>query len=184
MLSEGQPYPLRATPTAQGVNLALVAPSASAVDLCLFDHTGQHEQQRLRLPAQTDGVWHGLLPSAGAGLVYGYRVHGPWAPHEGQRFSPAKLLLDPYAREVVGHYGGQDIFLGHVPGAPAERDTRDSAALALKARVSAPLPPSKVPRPRIAVGERLIYELHVRGQTMLHRGCSSRCAAATPAWPS
>ena len=170
MLSEGQPYPLGASPTARGVNFALVAPHATAVDLCLFDRTGAHEQQRLRLPAQTDGVWHGLLPSARAGLVYGLRVHGQWAPHEGHRFNPAKVLLDPYARAVVGRYGGDAVFLGHVPGAPAQRDPRDNAALALKARVTAPLPASNIPRPRIAAGERVLYELHVRGQTKLHPG--------------
>jgi glycogen operon protein len=170
MLLPGQPYPLGATPGPNGVNFALAAPRASAVELCVFDRSGTNEQQRLRLPEQTDGVWHGLLPSARAGLVYGFRVHGPWAPHGGLRFNPAKLLLDPYAREVVGRYGGQDIFLGHVPGASAQRDTRDNAALALKARVVAPLPPSTVPRPRTAPGERILYELHVRGQTKLHPG--------------
>ena len=166
--NEGDPFPLGATPGPGGVNFALAAPNASAVELCLFDSAGHSEQQRLTLPACTDGVWHGVLPGARPGLVYGYRVHGPWAPQHGQRFNPAKLLLDPWAREVVGRYDGDDIFLGHVPGAPAERDTRDSAAQALKARVTAPLPPLQVPRPRIAAGDRVLYELHVRGQTMRH----------------
>ena len=71
MLSPGSPFPLGATLSPGGVNFALVAPNAQAVELCLFDGTGQNEQQRLRLPACTDGVWHGLLPSGRAGLVYG-----------------------------------------------------------------------------------------------------------------
>ena len=100
MLTVGRPYPLGATVQApgSGVNFALAAPAADAVELCLFDASGQQEQQRLRLPACTDGVWHGLLPAAREGLVYGWRVHGPWAPREGLRFNPAKLLLDPHAR--------------------------------------------------------------------------------------
>lgn len=171
MLMAGRPYPLGATLAEEGgVNFALVAPHAEAVELCLFDPSGRHEQQRLRLPACTNGCWHGRLPSAGPGLVYGYRVHGPWAPHLGQRFNPAKLLLDPYAREVLGEYAGEDLFLAHVPGHPAQRDTRDNAAIALKARVAAPLPPASAldSRPRIAAGERVLYELHVGGHTQLH----------------
>jgi len=169
MLTPGRPYPLGATVLPEGINFALAAPAAQRVELCLFDGaTGTREQQRLALPACTDGVWHGLLPGAGAGLVYGWRVHGPWAPRQGLRFNPAKLLLDPYAREVVGRYGGEDIFLGHVPGQPEVRDTRDNGAIALKARITAPLPGPPPRRPRIAPGERVICELHVRGQTMLH----------------
>ena len=140
MSGGGSPYPLGATARSDGVNFALAAPSATAVELCLFDTTGQHEQQRLKLTTRTNGVWHTGLPSARPGLVYGWRVHGPWAPHEGQRFNPAKVLLDPYAREVVGQYGGEDLFLGHDPVDPGRRDPRDNASIALKARVTAPMP--------------------------------------------
>ncbi|MGJ7485758.1 glycogen debranching protein GlgX [Variovorax sp. LT2P21] len=170
MLTPGLPYPLGATPDPRGINFALAAPHATRVDLCLFDNTGHSEQQRLPLPACTDGVWHGRFPGAAAGLVYGYRVHGPWAPHEGQRFNPAKVLLDPYAREIVGRYDGSDLFLGHLPGDPSQRDTRDNAAVALKARVAAGLGVSTMARPRMAAAERVIYELHVRGQTRRHPG--------------
>ena len=169
MLSPGTPYPLGATPSPQGgINFALAAPGASAVHLCLFDSHGEHEQQRLPLPACTDGVWHGRLPGARAGLVYGYRVDGPWAPRQGLRFNPAKLLLDPYAQEVVGRYGGEDIFLDHEPDAPDRRDPRDSAPVALKARVSAPSALPAVARPHIDAGARVLYELHVGSQTRLH----------------
>jgi glycogen operon protein len=149
----------------------MAAPTAEAVDLCLFDGTGQNEQQRLRLPACTDGVWHGLLPAGREGLVYGYRVHGPWAPHDGQRFNPAKLLLDPYAREIVGRYDGSDLFLGHDPARPDQRDGRDNGAVALKARVTASASaPTSPGHARIASSDRVLYELHVRGQTRLHPG--------------
>ncbi|HSV57629.1 MAG TPA: glycogen debranching protein GlgX [Variovorax sp.] len=168
-MREGSPHPLGASVSPEGgINFALAAPHASAVDLCLFDPSGRYEQQRLPLPACTDGVWHGHLPGARPGLVYGYRVHGPWSPHEGLRFNASKVLLDPYAREIVGEYGGEDLFLGHVPGRPDARDPRDSAAVALKARVAAALPPSTAPRPHIASSERVLYELHVGGHTQLH----------------
>jgi glycogen debranching enzyme len=171
MLSPGTPFPLGATLSSQGVNFAIAAPSAESVELCLFDGTGQNEQQRLRLPACTDGVWHGLLPSGREGLVYGYRVHGPWAPHGGQRFNPAKLLLDPYAREIVGRYDASDLFLGHDPANPDRLDGRDNGAVALKARVTAnPSAATSSGHARIAAGDRVLYELHVRGQTHLHPG--------------
>mgnify|MGYP000367290369 CR=1 FL=1 len=131
-LQAGRPWPLGADCGAAGVNFAVWAPDATAVELCLFDATGTTEKARLRLPACTDGVWHGLLPGmrreAGASLVYGLRAHGPWAPRQGHRFNPAKLLLDPWAREVVGRYGRQG------PG-PAD-DPRLAAELARNGRRS------------------------------------------------
>jgi len=169
-MNDGTPLPLGATASPEGVNFALAAPNATAVELCLFDSTGAHEQQRLKLSSRTDGVWHTRLPSARPGLVYGWRVHGPWSPAEGLRFNPAKLLLDPYAREIVGRYGGEDLFLGHDPAQPLQRDTRDNAAIALKARVTAPLPAAPPGHSRIPAGERVLYELHVRGQTRRHPG--------------
>jgi len=172
MLSRGLPFPLGATAGAAGINFALAAPNATGVELCLFDDAGVHEFERLALPACTDGVWHGHLVDARPGAVYGYRVHGPWAPREGHRFNPAKVLLDPYAREIVGRYDGSDHYLGHVPGQPETRDPRDNAAMALKARVAAPptVPATAVvdARPHIAAGDRVLYELHVKGQTRRH----------------
>ena len=170
MLTTGYPYPLGATPDADGVNFALVAPQAAAVELCLFDADGQ-PLPSLALPACSDGVWHGHLArgrGGEVGLVYGYRVHGPWNPSRGQRFNPAKLLLDPYAREVLGRYDGEAIHNGHDARNPMLPDTRDNAATALKARVAAPLPLSAVPAPRIAAGARVLYELHVKAMTALH----------------
>jgi len=185
-MEPGLPYPLGATPGPNGVNFALAAPAAEKVELCLFDAPGEHEQQRLALPACTDGVWHGRLPSARAGLVYGYRVHGPWAPQQGQRFNPARVLLDPYAREIVGRYDGSELFAGHDPAAPAQRATRDNSEIAIKARVTAPLPPAAPGHSRIAAGERVLYELHVRGLTRLFPGLpddlrGSYAALAEPA---
>jgi len=171
MLSPGNPLPLGATPSQQGVNFAIAAPSASKVELCLFDSTGKSEQQRLTLPECTDGIWHGHLPTARPGLIYGYRVHGPWAPEQGQRFNPAKLLLDPYAREILGHYNGSDLFLGHDPKNPTQRDTRDNAPIALKARVTAPSnTPPTTGRAHIRPTDRVLYELHIRSLTHQHPG--------------
>lgn len=155
------------------IEFALAAPHAHSVELCLFDAAGERETARLRLPEAQGGVWRGALPRGpgiGAGLVYGWRVHGPWAPSSGHRFNPAKLLLDPAARAVLGRYAGDDLHLGHDPRSPAGDvpDLRDNAATALKARVVADLPATGVARPQIDPARRVIYELHIKGFTALH----------------
>ena len=167
VLTQGHTRTLGATLEAAGVNFCLAAPHAHAVELCLFDSAGRVETQRLWMPHQRDGIWHGFLPGAEAGLVYGWRVHGPWAPQQGHRFNPAKLMLDPYAREVVGSYLGQDIHLGHDPAQPDQPDHRDNADQALKARVVADLPPP-MPGVQVDPAHRVIYELHIKGFTALH----------------
>ena len=155
------------------IEFALAAPHATAVELCLFDPAGQYETARLRLPEPQGGVWCGALPlepGIGAGLVYGWRVHGPWAPQEGHRFNPAKLLLDPAARSVLGRYSGDDLHLGHDPHCPSGDlpDLRDNASTALKARVVADLPEPSPARPVPDPARRVMYELHIKGFTALH----------------
>jgi glycogen debranching enzyme GlgX len=155
--SSGLPYPLGAHWDGAGVNFALVAPHALAVHLCLFDAAGT--ETRVPMPACQDGVWHGYLAGAAPGQVYGYRVDGPWAPERGQRFNANKVLLDPYARMVVGTYQAQDGFV----------DALDNAAIALKAQVvHEPYDWGLDAPPRVAPGETILYELHVKGFTRLH----------------
>jgi len=101
-ITEGKPFPLEATWDGLGVNFALFSAHAPKVELCLFDDAGETELERIELPEYTDEVWHGYLPSARPGTVYGYRVHGPYEPDAGHRFNPNKLVLDPYAKQLVG----------------------------------------------------------------------------------
>jgi len=134
---EGRPFPLGATWDGLGVNFALYSAHATRVELCLFDARGR-EQERITLPEHTDEIWHGYLPDARPGQLYGYRVHGPYAPDAGHRFNPNKLLLDPYAKQIVGelkwapHLFGYTI--GHRDG-DLSFDRRDSAAYVPKAVV-------------------------------------------------
>ena len=102
-LRPGSPFPLGATWDGEGVNFALFSENGEQVDLCLFrDPNDPHEAERITLPERTGYVWHGRLADLGPGQAYGYRVNGPYQPDHGQRFNPAKLLLDPYARAVAG----------------------------------------------------------------------------------
>src|SRR5581483_9432256 len=93
----GKPYPLGATWDVQGVNFALFSQHATSVELCLFDSPDDpHERARIPMPEHTDQVWHAYLPGIQPGQAYGYRVYGPYNPEQGHRFTPAKLLVDPY----------------------------------------------------------------------------------------
>jgi hypothetical protein len=172
-LRAGQAYPLGAHWDGRGINFALVAPHAQAVDLCLFDAAGTQELARLALPACEDGVWHGYLDGAEPGLVYGYRVAGPYAPQQGQRFNPNKVLLDPYARRIVGQYLGQPAFRGQAVDAVDQPDPVDNADVALKAQVvheayDWAADGAIDTRPRVAPADTVLYEVHVKGFTKLH----------------
>ena len=101
-LQPGSPYPLGATFDGLGVNFAVFSANADGMDLCLFDPQGGKEIARLPLNECTDEVWHGYLPYARPGLLYGFRAHGRYEPEEGHRFNPNKLLLDPYAKMLHG----------------------------------------------------------------------------------
>ena len=97
-LREGRPTPLGATWDGRGVNFALFSGNADKVELCLFDDRGETEVERIELPEYTNEIFHGYLPDARPGTIYGYRVHGPYDPENGHRFNHHKLLLDPYAK--------------------------------------------------------------------------------------
>lgn len=167
----GSPEPLGASLTADGVNFALWSRNATRVELCLYDPAGVREIARIDLPGRSGDVWHGFVPGLRAGLSYGYRVHGPFAPRQGHRFNPAKLLIDPYARELTGPVRYHETQLGHVAGHPdadLSLDTRDDADFVPKARIDADLPPpDPAPRPATPWRDTVIYELHVKGFTRL-----------------
>src|SRR5262249_2951833 len=114
----GKPSPLGATWDGKGVNFALFSAHATRVELCLFATiAADQETHRISFPAQTEQIWHAYLPEARPGQLYGYRVYGPYAPQQGHRFNPNKLVLDPYARAIgrEGRWG--DALFGYRVGA-------------------------------------------------------------------
>jgi len=168
-LTAGKPNKLGATWDGLGVNFAVFSAHATRVELCLFDAGGRRETARLELPEYTDEVFHGYLPQAKPGLLYGYRVHGPYEPESGHRFNPHKLLLDPYAKKLFGQLHWADALFGYRVGSPRADlsfDRRDSAAAMPKAVVvdntfhwGNDTPPGH------AWKDTIIYETHVRGMT-------------------
>lgn len=170
-LLPGKPYPLGATCDGAGINFAVFSAHAERVDLCLFDDTGQHEVARCPLPERTDEIWHGYLPEASAGLLYGYRAHGPHDPKLGHRFNPAKLLLDPYARGLSGRFEWTDALYGYgrdSPDGDLSIDTRDSAPGMPRCVVTdGSFDWGDDRPPDTSWSDTVIYEAHVRGLTML-----------------
>jgi len=168
---EGLPFPLGATWTGLGVNFALFSANATKVELCLFDDAGDKELERIELPEYTDEVWHAFLPDARPGTIYAYRVHGPYEPERGHRFNPNKLLLDPYAKSIVGQLEWNPALFGYKmeSGDDLTYDDRDSAEWVPKCRVVDPaFSWGEDRRPRTPWERTIVYELHVRGYTKLH----------------
>ena len=168
----GKPFPQGATWDGEGVNFALFSEHATGVELCLFDDRGRRELQRIPLREQTDQVWHCYLPEARPGQLYGYRVHGPYQPQQGHRFNPNKLLLDPYAKAIVGTLAWSDAHFGYRIGsqrADLSQDRRNNAVGTPKCQVIDPAFSWGEDRnPRTPWHETVIYETHVRGFTKLH----------------
>jgi glycogen operon protein len=171
----GVPYPQGATWDGEGVNFSIFSEHATGVELCLFRKDEDAVAfARIRMAQRTDLNWHCYLPDARPGQLYGYRVEGPWAPEEGHRFNPAKLLLDPYAKAISGKVRWDDSVFGYTVGHPAadlQRDDRDSAAAMPKSVVIDPaFTWGGDQSPRVPWNKTVIYEAHVRGMTKLHPG--------------
>ena len=168
----GKPYPLGATWDGTGVNFALYSEHAAKVELCLYDNRSRRETERIQLHEQTAFVWHCYVAGLQPGQLYGYRVHGPWDPARGLRFNPAKLLIDPYARAVSGQIDWErPIYPYRFGGDNADLniDRRDSASGMPKGVVVSPYFDWAHDRPpQIPLSDSVIYEMHVRGFSMLN----------------
>ncbi|MDR3510303.1 MAG: glycogen debranching protein GlgX [Caulobacteraceae bacterium] len=170
-ISEGRPEPLGVTPAGDGVNVAVYSAGAALIEFCLFDETGQTEIVRIPLPAHTGPVFHGHVAGVAAGARYGLRAHGPFAPTQGQRFNPNKLLVDPYALALDRPYALHPSMFGYRPDDPRGGDSfdaTDSAAVTPKAIVAEASAPPPAAAPFVPWGETVVYELHVRGFTKSH----------------
>ncbi|MBR8832187.1 MAG: Glycogen operon protein GlgX [Chroococcopsis gigantea SAG 12.99] len=158
----GKTHPIGATVYPEGVNFCVFSKHAEAIELLLFDgentvkpaHIIPLDNKRNR----TFHYWHIFVRDLQPGQVYAYRVYGPYAPELGHRFDAQKVLLDPYAKAIVGDeiYNREAAIL---PG--------DNCAKALRGVVvdtgtydwegDMPL--------RLPFSSSIIYELHVGGFT-------------------
>ena len=168
----GKPYPFGAVWDGQGTNFALFSEQAESVELCLYDGTQDAEHaSAVVLRAQTHRIWHAYLPDVRPGQLYGYRVRGPYAPEKGQRFNPAKLLTDPYARALSGTVRWSDAVFGYSVGGEEDHqpDHWDDAAFVPKSVVVDPSFPWGDDRLlHTPWSDTVIYECHVKGMTARH----------------
>ncbi|HEY0602612.1 MAG TPA: glycogen debranching protein GlgX [Herpetosiphonaceae bacterium] len=169
----GKPYPLGATWDGEGVNFALFSEYAEAVELCLFDADDpSKETMRVKMPEQTDHVWHCYLPGIQPGQLYGYRVHGAYAPEYAMRFNPNKLLIDPYAKALSSTIAWSDAMSAYPLGGKKEDlepDTSDSAPGMPKAVViDSAFDWGDDAHPNTPLHKSVIYEMHVKGMTCQH----------------
>jgi isoamylase len=165
----GRPYPLGAAYDGAGTNFSLFSEMAETVELCLFDDEGKEE--RLRLEEIDAFVWHAYLPTIAPGQLYGYRVHGPWAPDRGQRCNPAKLLLDPYAKAIEGQVDWNPACFPYQFGDENAPNEDDSAPFVPRSVVHNPYFDWGNDRPPdVQLNESVIYEVHVKGFTERHPG--------------
>jgi isoamylase len=165
--------PLGATWDGSGVNFAIYSRHATRVDLVFFDaRDPAQEVATLTLPERTAHVWHGYVPGVQPGQLYGYRVHGEYAPERGLRFNPAKLVIDPYAKAIAGRVNWDAPVFGYKLGGPNEdfdRDDEDSAWGMPKGVVTNTLFDWQYDRPpNTPLHDSVIYEVHVKGFTATH----------------
>ena len=169
-VSAGQSWPMGASLSGDGVNFAVFSANATALELCLFSPDGRRELARLPFADREGDIWHLHVAGIGAGQLYGLRAYGPYAPEEGQRFNPNKLLLDPYAKGLAGRLRWSDAVMGYKIGSPRADlsfDTRDSAFAVPKSVVMDTGFFSGNDRsPQIPKADPVIYEAHLRALTL------------------
>ncbi len=173
-IKPGFANPLGATWDGVGVNFSIFSEHATTVELCLFDDASATEESvRIPMVEREGQVWHCYIAGAWPGQVYGYRFHGPWAPEEGHRFNPSKVLLDPYAKAIARPVDWHDSNFGYdiTGGDDLVRDETDNAAYApLAAVLDSAFTWGNDHPPRTRWERTVIYEAHVRGMTQLHPG--------------
>ena len=168
----GSPHPLGATWDGKGVNFAVHAGAAAqGILLCLFDGDGNNERQ-IPVMQRRHNVWYCYVAGLRPGQLYGWRVHGPSDPANGLRCNQHKLLVDPYARAIVGKPAWTSANYGYVIGEETEDmscSIADSAAVSPKgAVIDNHFDWGSVVPPRTPMARTVFYEVHVKGFTKLH----------------
>jgi isoamylase len=164
-----EPVRLGVTHYEHGINVAIYSAHSARIELCLF--AGRTEMVRLTLPEKTEDIWHGYLPHLIDEITYGFRVHGPYEPPRGHRFNPHKLLIDPYARKFEGSFTWNATHYAYKAGSAKEDlsfDKRDNSQTTLLSQSLKPEAKSRPAPVRIPWEQTVLYQLHVRGMTMVH----------------
>ena len=158
----GESFPLGATVYPNGVNFSVFSHHAMAIELLLFNSAGEAKPTHVikldPIRNRTYYYWHVFVANLKVGQIYAYRVYGEFAPEKGQRFDKTKVLLDPYAKAIVG----EEFY-----DREAASRRGNNCAQALKGVVVDPSTYDweRDRHPRIPYSSSVIYEMHVGGFT-------------------
>lgn len=161
---KGNSSPLGASQSEHSVNFAVYAPKATYVYLCLFDSSGFAETERLAMHLHEGGVWSVCVEGLQEGCIYGFRVSGNYDLSSGQLHNENKLLLDPYAKDLHGHFYWSERHFCHLP--VGHFNDADNAFDMTKSKLTL-LEKYQGVRPNVPWSETVIYECHVKGATKL-----------------
>lgn len=152
-----------------GLDVSVIARSATSVDFCIIGVDGT--ETRYRLMSSNAGIWHGHIHGYGRGTRYGFRVDGPWDPDAGFFHNPAHFLLDPYGRGIEGevdispavyaHEVDEDLYPISYPLKRSPLDSRGHVPVSVVVSNGFPI----APKPRIPWEQTVIYEIHIKGFT-------------------
>lgn len=165
---------LGATLVDGGIDVAVMAGHATAVEFCALtvNSDGSVSEERYELNGPVQGRWDAFIPGVAAGDRYGFRAYGRWDPASGMTYNPAKLLLDPYGKGIVGDYTNHPAIYAH----RVDSDLRPLSETRLPSTLdSAPFVPHSVVVDTDYSGQltqlytpwrdTVIYEAHVVGLT-------------------
>ncbi len=168
----GAPFPLGPTIVGSGVNFAVYSEHATQIDICLYESGNDLPTRTVTLPDRTNFVWHGWIEGVQHGARYGIRAHGPYDPVNGLRFTPAKLLIDPYARSIDGAViWGPDVFGYDFEGPNDDlelSEAPDDSSMPKCVVIDNRFDWGDDRPPRTSWSDTVIYEAHVKGLTQLH----------------
>jgi len=170
-VAKGSPFPLGATPVADGVNFAVYSKSTAQIFLLLFDAPDGPPTDVIQLKDCERFIWHARIKGLKSGQLYGYKARGEYRPDRGLRFNDSKLLLDPYAKAITGKFQNSDNLLlaydARCGTGEQSPDTRDNSVIVPKAIVvdDGAFDWQDVCSPHRGLEELVIYEVHVKGFT-------------------
>ncbi|MEZ4538210.1 MAG: glycogen-debranching protein [Cyanobacteriota/Melainabacteria group bacterium] len=159
--SMGTSSPLGATVRDDGVNFSIYSREARSIELQFFDHEDDQEpSQVFKLKPRENKTfyyWHIFVKGARAGQLYGWRAGGVYDPDQGLFFDESKLLIDPYAKDVVGfaNYSRSDASVFGKENSSLKAVVVDRFAYDWEDDRG----------PRIPFSHTVIYEMHVAGFT-------------------
>lgn len=152
----GNPLPFGASYIPGGVNFSIFSRHATHCILVLFEKDNPEPLAEIPFPEEFrvgDVFAMTVFNLNVETLEYGFRMDGPYSPHEGHHFDLNNILLDPYAKVITG----RDVW-GEPPDEAYTYQHRGKV-------VYDDYDWGTDRPPNIPIEDLVIYEMHVRGFT-------------------